>query len=1058
MRSGICILLICWFSFGAFSQQTKYYKDQDRQYYEALNLFDLGQYGEAQQIFQEIVDDTKDVNDQFAVNSEYYVAICAIKLYNKDADNLITGFVYRHPESSMVNKAYLEMGMFRTRQKKFEEAVEWFAKVDKRALTSDNRFAYYFKYGYSLFMTQQYEQAKLMFYEIKDKENDYSAPAKYYYGHIAYAEGNYQTALENFVILENDESFAPLVPYYRAHILYLKKDYDAVIDYVPGILEKISVKRAPEMQRIVADSYYQKKEYDKAVPYIEEFIKKVKKAERSDYFLAGFIYYKSNKIGQAIKYFRKVTVDKDSLSQSAYYNLADCYLKSDDKTKALAAFKQAASINADPMIREESMFFSAKLAYELNYTPFNESIEALEAYIKEYPKSKRTEEAYNLMVTAFMNTRNYKRALEVLNNMPLTDHNVKAAFQRTTYFRGIELFNNMDLAEAIQHFDLSMSVPGFDPKVRAMTYYWRGEAYYRLKEFDKAQSDYKDFLITTGAYGMKEYYIAHYNLGYCNFKLRRYNDAISWFRKYQELPVNKSEDIYGDACSRAGDCFFLMKRYWMAIEHYDKTIKAKSGAVDYALYQKGFAFGLVARPAKKIATLDVLIRQYPESSYIDDALYEKGRTLMAEGKNQEAKTAYTEIVERYQSTSSFYKKSLVQLGLINYNEGNNDAALEYYKRVVGDFRGTREARNALVGIRNIYVETNKVNEYVKFVENVGEYANVSMSERDSLTYSAAERAYMEGKTDEAKKSLLTYVSDFENGNFIINAGFYLADIYHREGDKDNALKHYNTVIKAGRNDFTDNALYEAAAIEMYKKNYKEAYANYVELEKNAELNTHLSASRIGAMESSYNLNMYNESVVAADKVIHTDKIAPEMIRRAHYIKASSYSALYEKEKALDEYKWLSKDVSNEEGAEARYRIAQIYFSNNKLEDTEKVIMDFAKNNTPHQYWLAQSFILLSDIYVQKEDLFQAKATLQSVIDGYSVQDDGVIDLANSKLLTIIKAEKAKLNKKGDEIELHFKNVDKREVEKLNKENEASDSLLVKNATGTEEKSTAMKVD
>jgi sensor histidine kinase regulating citrate/malate metabolism len=121
-------------------------------------------------------------------------------------------------------------------------------------------------------------------------------------------------------------------------------------------------------------------------------------------------------------------------------------------------------------------------------------------------------------------------------------------------------------------------------------------------------------------------------------------------------------------------------------------------------------------------------------------------------------------------------------------------------------------------------------------------------------------------------------------------------------------------------------------------------------------------------------------------------------------------------------------------------------------------MDFAKNNTPHQYWLAQSFILLSDIYVQKEDLFQAKATLQSVIDGYSVQDDGVIDLANSKLLAIIKAEKAKLNKKGDEIELHFKNVDKREVEKLNKENEASDSLLVKNATGTEEKSTAMKVD
>ncbi|HCY00320.1 MAG TPA: hypothetical protein DG754_09300, partial [Bacteroidales bacterium] len=61
----------------------------------------------------------------------------------------------------------------------------------------------------------------------------------------------------------------------------------------------------------------------------------------------------------------------------------------------------------------------------------------------------------------------------------------------------------------------------------------------------------------------------------------------------------------------------------------------------------------------------------------------------------------------------------------------------------------------------------------------------------------------------------------------------------------------------------------------------------------------------------------------------------------------------------------------------------------------------------NQYWLASSFIMLADVYIARDDFFQAKATLQSVIDGYGTPNDGIIDDASSKLTSLVKAEKEK---------------------------------------------------
>ena len=61
-------------------------------------------------------------------------------------------------------------------------------------------------------------------------------------------------------------------------------------------------------------------------------------------------------------------------------------------------------------------------------------------------------------------------------------------------------------------------------------------------------------------------------------------------------------------------------------------------------------------------------------------------------------------------------------------------------------------------------------------------------------------------------------------------------------------------------------------------------------------------------------------------------------------------------------------------------------------------------NTPHQFWMAKILILLADVNVRKSDFFQAKHTLQSLIDYYKISDDGIIREAQKKLNDILELE------------------------------------------------------
>ncbi len=1016
----LCVMAILALCNGTVSAQKSIEQyDPDKTYKQAMEFYDKEKYAAARKLFGEVMETAKDKRDYLYSNAQYYTALCAMELNQPDAENLLMFFINDNPDNPKTPYANFRMARYHYNNKKYKKAIERFEMVSPRELDANQSTEYHFMLGHSYFMEHDNIKARASFYQIKDGDSKYATPALYYYSHINYIDKNYETALEGFLKLRGDDTFSGIAPYYIAQIYFMQQKYEKVIEYAPNLIDSVSAKRKDEVMRVVGESYYRLGRYKEAIPYLDQYAKSKSPSVEDNYQL-GYSYYQTGDCANAIKYFEKASHSASSMGQNALCHLGDCYIKSGDKQKARLAFSSASQMDFDPDAQENAHFNFAVLSYELLMSPFNEAIKSFNDYIIKYPYSDKVDEAYNYLVVAYTTTRNYRLALESIEKIKVKDEKIKRAYQRVSFFRGLELFNDLKFYEAIDMFDKSLENAQYDKQIAARCNYWKAESYFRQNHFQESYELYRKYTSMPGAAQTQEYNQANYGLGYAAFSQKKYADALNWFLKYVNVMKNAATKTVADAYNRIGDCQFMQPAYWTAIESYDKAWKYNLSAPDYACFQKGFTYGLVDRHEKKIETLTQLLSSYPSSSYVDDALFETGKSYVTMGKNEQAISSFKTLIADY-SNSGYVSKALLQLGLVYYNTDRGKEALEYLKKVVSDFPSSPDARNALTGIKNVYVDMNDADSYIAYANSLGTMGNVSLSEQDSLTYKVAENMYMTGDCEKAASSLNSYLERFPQGNFKINATFYLADCRLRDGKLDEAMKGFEYVIAQPRSMFSEQALMSASAIYFNQGKYDESLKSYQRLESEAEINSNILDARIGIMRCQYRLTNYKESILSAQKVIGDKDLPAEYARETRFILAQSYREENDLPHALEEYQKVAKEVSSVEGAESKYYIIDILIRQNKLKEAEDEVFDFTAKNTPHQYWMARSFIALSDIYVAKKDDFQAIHTLQSVIDGYESKDDGIIELATRKKKTLEDRANAVKEQKQEDLEIEINN-------------------------------------
>jgi len=324
--------------------------------------------------------------------------------------------------------------------------------------------------------------------------------------------------------------------------------------------------------------------------------------------------------------------------------------------------------------------------------------------------------------------------------------------------------------------------------------------------------------------------------------------------------------------------------------------------------------------------------------------------------------------------------------------------------VAENYGGTQEAQAALMGIKNCYIELNDVDAYFAYANNLGTGAVVTTSEQDSLSWILAERQFMANDPN-AVNQLQHYLRQYPNGSFVLNARFYLGEALYNQGKYSESLDHYLYVSRQPLNAFSEQALSRASELLFNAKRYDEAAELYARMETVSGNQWNKVRAMAGLMRCNFMLQKFRNAIDDAVRLSKADKVTPELTREASYITAKSYYELGSYDQALPGLREAAAQTNTVQGAEAKYLLADIYFRKQNLAAAEKEIMDFIDKGTSHQFWLAKSFILLSDIYVAKKDDFQAKHTLKSLVENYPVKDDGILTEASRKLADIEEREK-----------------------------------------------------
>ncbi len=1017
----LCIFLTV--SGLVFSQKTQFYLDKEALYKTGIDLFDKKQFAASQKSFTDYMALVPG-STLLKTDAEYYAAACGIELFNKDGEWLMRTFIERHPESNKVKWAYFYLGKSNFRKKKYDETIKYLEKVDIYELRREDLAELYFKRGYSYFETGNNEKAKADLYEIKDVDNKYAHPANYYYSHIVYKEKNYETALQGFNRLLNDETFGSVVPYYITQIYFIQGKYNEVIQTAPALLQDSThIQKQGEINRMIGESYFNLKDYSNALSYLKKSGATSGLNATGNYQL-GYCYYQVKDFANAIVYLEKAIDNKDSLAQNAWYHLADSYIQTNNKSKARNAYYAAYTLGFDKSIKEDALFSYAKLCYELSFAPYNDAVNAFNTYLKEYPDPKRREEAYKYLVNVYSTTKNYKEAIASIEKIGPLEPQLKTVYEKLVYFRGVELFNNNEPDSALRYFKKAQQINS-DKSYTALSIYWQGEISYIKKDYATAIDTWKSFQLSDGAFVLKEYDLSNYNIGYGYFQQKgkdNFSNANIAFRKF--LLTKNSYDVrkIADANVRAADCYFMNANYGQAANLYETAIALNKTDVDYSIYQKALCSGLLKNNQEKINDLKSIESKYPKSNYLAASIFEIADTYSKDmNAGESAIPYYQKIISNYPA-SSYYNASLAGLGLVYYNQKQDDKAFDYFDRIVKKDPSGDEAKDVLPYIKKIFESAGKITEMESYFAAIGN--PLSTNEVESSLYDAIKDAYYNQKNcDVALPKLESYIAKYPEGKYINDVQFCYAECLYSKNQFDKALPAYQYVIARPRGINTETALVKACYLLYKDKKYEEVLPLYQQLEADGEVPANKLAGKLGAMRCAFSLGKYDIALDESNKVMTTDKISPQQANEARYDKARSLFELQRYDDALLEFKTIVKASKNVTGAEALYNIAQIYFQKQDYKEVEKTVNSLVSYDYTNDDWNTKGLLLLADSYMARNDDADAELMLQTILDSKPKQE--YIDEVNKRLdkIKAKKAEKALQEQQGSDMKVEFKSSD-----------------------------------
>lgn len=933
----------------------------------------------------------------------------AMSLYGSgsvEALPALNGFLAMYPTSVHRSTVLCTIGDRYFYSGKYGEAIATYDQISPATLDGAALYDMHYRRGYAKLRLGEYESARADF-DYAAQSSRYRQAGAFYDAYVDYATGDYAKAANGFAAIKGDSPLTDAAQFYLTQIAFHRGDHATTLEHALPLLGKpTTYDMHHELMRLAGESYFATGDEARAEDYLTRYANLSTEefpTQRSAAYLLGVIAERQGNTQQVVERMSEVLASDtdDALAQSANLYLGQAYVKQGNYDQATLAFEKAMSTDFDSSVRETAFFNYAVAQSKASRTPFSRAIDYFEEFLNLYPNSRYQSQVENYLTQAYINGNDYEKALNSISHIKKPSDNVLKAKQYVLYNLGINATRNGALSTARQHLTEAIGLGDFGNGILAQSNLWLGDLQYKAGSYTAAAKSYDSYLKNSASTDDNRS-LGWYDLGYAQFKNRRWSDARTAFAnalKGTQLGQQQRADAY----NRIGDTYYYSKDFADANANYAKATTEDASTADYATYQAAIIDGLQKNQSGKVDKLNTLLKDYPNSRLVPAALLQKGQALTQLGRHSEAATALQQLTERFPEAPET-RKALLLLAMSQRSQGQLDKAVANYRKVVTKYPSSEEAQLAVEDLKVISAERGDMESLQKFLASVPNAPKISVSEMDKLTFETAEKAWLSATPDVSKVN--DYLAKYPDGAYANNAIFYQAQYNYSKGNYDAALSQLNKVLdRAPSASYAEDALALKADILLRKNRNDEALAAYQQLAKRASTATYRTEAALGTMRAAAQLGRNAEVIAAADKLIATGGLSSDQLAEARFLRASALAATGKSDRAVTDWQQLAKDTRTLYGARSAYSLAEHYYNSGNLAKAEQTLNSFIEAGTPHQYWLARGFILLSDIYQKQGKTLAAIQYLESLKSNYPGKEADIFKMIESRLNNLKNANK-----------------------------------------------------
>lgn len=916
-------------------------------------VFDDFQLGKYESVLQ-VLSKKKKLNTQ----EEYLKEMSQIKLENSSSDKLqdLVKTNAKHPLNSLAN---FILGQHYFHEENLQHASKSLNGVDISLLTDSDRQDFYFMKGYLSLSKSDYRSAANYFARSEKISEKTESKLTYYQGFSFYHLNQKEKALTYLDQVRGNEQYGVSANFFTAKIKLEEGKYSEVIALAQSELSDEKTETNSAFYQLIGEAYALQGQADKSSNYFSRAIElHPGKPSAALYYQAGVTNFKLGLKTKAIAYLTEAGIRSGDYAHLSAFQLARLYTSLGEKDKALAAYIEA-SASSDPSLREESTFKAGKL--QVDQENFSEGINYLKDYLDQYSGGKWEQEAQHMLAEAYLRTSNYDQAIDHLQEVGISTASQKAIYQKVTYQKAQLLFNDTKFDESNKWFQESLKYPS-DIDLANQAWFSIGEIYYHLGRFEDAIRAYRSQNKPTAE--------THYGIAYSNYNLNKYPQAITYFKRV--LDLNPSRKLKEDTEVRLADCYYATKSYTQALDIYRKYSKRSKSP--YLFYQTGLVSKNLGNKQEALAAFEQVI-SLGDETLKDDAIFQMAQLNFESAAFEQSEFQFGQLISNYPN-SSYVAESYLNRAVSRTNLSRLEGAKEDYEFVLENYINSKIAFNAILGLQELESKGVKVNNIQAEIEKYKK-ANPGDESLEAIEFDFAKAQYFNLAYAESIVSFGQFVKEYPKSFSLNDAKYYLADAYYRIDSLDEARKHFGE-LQVVRNGLTGRVLSRLGDINYRLENYTEAKEVWQKLVSLDLTPKDTYNGQLGLMRAYYAGKEFEKCIQMADQIIEAPWQPLNASRNALLTKGNSYRDIGNSKLAIENYASISNS-SDVISAEAAYNIAQLAFKSSEHQTSLDSLFSFNSRFGSYADWIDKSYLLIASNYIEMGELFQAKATLRSIV-------------------------------------------------------------------------------